>query len=209
MGRHPLSGLAGSDTIHGNDGNDTLNSAAATGDLRLNSGAGVDLITSGPGNGTIYFSSVNDVVWSGLGNDMLYGDSGDDSLACESNDDQFHGGTGNDTVFNGAGNDTLTGGSGNDSFAFDTSGGHDLVSDFDMSLGGGHTTDQLDVSELHNADGSTLRPWDIPVSDDGHSQALQSFPGGKSVALGGVSPTQMPQHGMRWRCCVLLRAPGL
>lgn len=132
-------------------------------------------------------------------------------MAGESNDDQFHGGTGNDTVFGDAGDDALNGGTDRDYFAFDTGGGYDLVSDFDLSLGGGHTTDQLDVSDLHNADGRPLRPWAISVSEDGHRQALLSFPSGESVVLGGASPTQVAQHGMlhSMGACVLLRAPRL
>ncbi len=189
-------------------------------------GAGNDVIddvagSSQLGNDLIY--SGNDVVWSGLRNHTLYGDAGDDSLLGEANDDQFYGGAGNDTLDSGAdndrlfggigadrldggsGNDTLsggagdnslTGGTGNDHFAFDTSCDHDLVSDSDMSLGGGHTAGQLDESDLHNADGSPVRPWDISVSDDGHRQALLSFPGGESVVLVGVSPAQVAQDGV-------------
>ncbi len=199
---------SGNDTVFGGAGNDVIDDVAGSSQL---------------GNDLIYGGGGNDTAWSGLGNDTLSGDAGDDSLLGEANDDllyggtgndtldggadndhlyggggadRLYGGTGNDTLRGGAGDDSLSGGVGNDYFAFDTSGGHDLVSDFDMSLGGGHTADQLDVSDLRNADGSPVRPWDITVSDDGHGQALLSFPGGESVVLGGVSPAQVAQHGM-------------
>lgn len=199
---------SGNDTVFGGAGNDVIDDIAGSSQL---------------GNDLIYGGGGNDIVWAGLDNDTLSGDAGDDSLWGEANDDLLYGGTGNDTLDGGAdndrlyggsgadrldggsgndtlgggaGDDSLTGGTGNDHFAFDSSGGHDLVSDFDMSLGDGHTADQLDVSDLHNADGSPVRPWDISVSDDGHGRALLTFPGGESVVLGGVSPAQVAQHGM-------------
>ena len=194
--------------MFGGAGNDVIDDVAGSSQL------GNDLIYGGSGSG---------IVWSGLGNNTLSGDAGEDFLLGEAQDDQLYrgagndtldggadndrlyggiaadrlyGGSGNDTLNGGAGDDSLTGGTGNDYFAFDSSGGHDLVSDFDMALGDGHTADQLDVSDLPNADGSPVRPWDITVSDDGHGQGLLSFPGGESVVLGGVSPAQVAQHGM-------------
>ena len=96
----------------------------------------------------------------------------------------------------GSGDGTLTGDAGRDYFVFETSGGRNLVCDFNMSLGGSLTADQRDMPELHNADRSRAHPWDISVSGTGHGQALLSFPGGESVVLGGVSPAQVAQHGM-------------
>ncbi len=206
-GNDTISYGSGNDTVFGGAGNDVIDDVAGSSQL---------------GNDLIYGGGGNDIIWSGLGNDTLSGDAGDDSLLGEAQDDLLYGGTGNDlldsgvdndrlyggsgadrldggsgndTLSGGADDDTLAGATGNDYFTFDTSGGHDLVSDFDMLLCDGHTADQLDVSDLHNADGSPVRPWDITVSDDGHGQALLNFPGGESVVLGGVSPAQVAQHG--------------
>lgn len=203
-----LNSGAGDDSVTGGAGNDTI--LFGSGNDTVFGGAGNDVIddvggSSQLGNDLIYAGSGNDSVWSGLGNDTLYGDAGDDTLSGEDNADLIYGGSGadrldggsgNDALGGGADNDTLSGGAGNDIFSFGSSGGADLVSDFDMSLGGGYTSDQLDVSDLRNADGSPVRAWDIIVSDDGQGQALLSFPGGESVVLGGVSPAQVAQQGM-------------
>ncbi len=199
---------SGNDTVFGGAGNDVIDDVSGTNQL---------------GNDLVYGGSGNDTVWGGLGNDSLHGDAGDDSLLGEAGDDLAYGGAGNDALDGGgendrlyggsgadwlyggsgsdmlrggADNDTLAGGIGQDVFTFDSNGGQDFVSDFDMSLAGGQTADQLDISDLRNADGSPVRPWDIGVSDDGHGQALLTFPGGESVVLGGVSPAQVAQHGM-------------
>ena len=178
-------GQYGDDTLYGDDGNDSVEG-----------GTGNDSIFGGAGNDSLKAGTGNDAVYGGSGNDIVYGGDGDDYLGGATGNDTIYAGSGNDTLGGGAGDDTLTGGAGNDYFAFGDSDGHDLVGDFDMSLASGCTADQLDVSDLHNADGSPVRPWDITVSDNGQGQALLTFPGGESVVLGGVSPAQVAQHGM-------------
>lgn len=157
---------------------------------------GNDALSGDAGDDSLLGEAQDDQLYGGTGNDSLDGGADNDRLYGGSGTDGLCGGSGNDTLAGGAGDDSLTGGAGNDYFAFDSGGGHDLVSDFDMSLGGGHTADQLDVLDLRNADGSPVRLWDITVSDDGCGQALLRFPGGESVVLGGVSPAQVAQQGM-------------
>lgn len=108
----------------------------------------------------------------------------------------------------GSGDGTLTGGKGLDYFLFKTSGGYELVCDFNMSLGGRHTADQRDMSDRHNVGRSPVQPWGISVSGTGHGQALLSFPGGEgavSVLLKWLNTACCT----RWWCSVLLRALGL
>lgn len=101
--------------------------------------------------------------------------------------DALSGGTGNDTLRGGAGDDTLAGRAGDDRFVFERRGGHDAIADFDITLHGGHTADQLDVGDLTHPDGSPVRAWDVVATDDGHGNALLTFPMRESVVLQGVA----------------------
>lgn len=57
--------------------------------------------------------------------------------------------------------------------------------------GSGFTTDQLDVSDLTDADGNPVNVWDVVVSDDGSGNAVLSFPNGESITLLGVAPSEV------------------
>ena len=218
-------GQYGDDTLYGDDGNDSVEGGSGndslfggtgsdsikgeTGNDVVYGGAGNDTVSLGSGNDTFASwasdESGNDTIDGGAGDDLVYGGIGDDSLDGGADNDRLNGGSGadrldggsgNDILSGGSGDDTIKGGAGKDTFTFATSDGHDYVSDFDISMGGGHTADQLDVSDLRNANGRPVRPWDITVSDDGQGQALLTFPGGESVVLGGVSPAQAAKYGM-------------
>ncbi len=60
-----------------------------------------------------------------------------------------------------------------------------------MTLIGGVTTDQLDVSDLQNPDGSPIRWSDVTVSDDGSGNTVLTFPEGETVTLMGVDPASV------------------
>lgn len=81
-------GLAGDDTLNGNNQNDTLYG-----------GDGADKLYGGVGN---------DALYGGAGNDSLYGGDGVDSLDGGDGNDTLDGGNGLDTVLGGLGNDTIT-----------------------------------------------------------------------------------------------------
>ena len=88
----------------------------------------------------------------------------------------------------------LSTGDGNDIVYLDISGATDTVTDFNMTLVGGKTIDQLDVSELTNALGASLTWRDVVVTDtigDGTGDAILSFPGGERVVLQNVRPDQV------------------
>lgn len=194
------------------DGNNVVNGSASTAAIIVGGGSGNDLITGGSGNDTFYGGTGNDTLnggagddalYSGAGNDTLTGDAGDDKLYASSGNDALDGGTGNDTLDGGTGTDTLTGGAGNDTltgglnddtFILANGSGADRITDFDMTMAGGKSTDQLDVSGLLRGDGSAITWADVTVTDtngDGTGDAILTFPDGTSVILQGVTADQV------------------
>jgi Ca2+-binding RTX toxin-like protein len=146
---------------------------------------GDDVLDGGAGNDTLIGDSGNDSLTGGSGNDSLDGGTGNDTLI---------GGTGNDTLIGGAGDDTLTGGAGNDTFVVTEASGQDTVTDFDMTLVGGKTIDQFDVSALTNTNGDPIIWSDVTVTDtvgDGSGDAVLTFANGESVVLQGVAPAEV------------------
>lgn len=193
-GNDLVTGGAGADHVTGGDGNDTEYG-----------GDGSDSLNGDLGNDLLYGGAGNDWLFTGAGDDIAYGDAGDDYLSDMSGSSVLYGGTGNDSLFGGADNDTLRGGSGQDSlsggtgfdrFEFTQAGGGDTISDFEMQLVAGQTTDQLDVSGLFAPDGSPVRSWDVTVTNDGSGNALLTFPEGESILLQGVAPATVSQPGM-------------
>jgi Ca2+-binding RTX toxin-like protein len=120
----------------------------------------------------------------GSGNDVIEGGAGADTI---------HGGEGDDTLTGGDGDDVLSGGAGDDLFAFADGHGSNIVTDFDMgdADSDGFTNDQLDVSELTDADGNPIRTHDVAVSDDGSGNAILTFPDNTTVTLHGVDPNTL------------------
>ncbi|MDM1020605.1 calcium-binding protein, partial [Acinetobacter sp. VNK23] len=110
-----ISGEAGDDVIYGNTGSD-----------QLYGGDGLDKLYGGTGN---------DHLDGGSGDDQLYGDIGHDTLIGGSGDDQLNGGEGDDLLDGGTGQDILTGGTGNDTYVFAPNFGHDIISNYDSTVG--------------------------------------------------------------------------
>ncbi|MFY0679118.1 MAG: Hint domain-containing protein [Thalassovita sp.] len=172
----------------------------------IEGGAGDDLIYGGAGADTINAGDDNDTVFGGDGNDTIYGWSGADSIEGGAGDDNLRAGGGNDTILAGEGNDTLHGwdgddllttGDGNDVVELGSGSGNDTVTDFDMADDDldGFTNDQIDVSDLTDADGESVQWWDVSVTDDGAGNALLSFPNGETLLLEGVPPAAVSQPG--------------
>jgi Ca2+-binding RTX toxin-like protein len=86
-------------------------------------------------NAWISADNGNDTITAGNGNDYLFGGAGNDNLLGNGGADIVDGGTGDDRLLGGTGVDTLTGGLGADVFRWANNGDHDLVTDFDASLG--------------------------------------------------------------------------
>lgn len=166
-GNDSLSGGSGADTLLGGDGDDHIK--ADIGIDVFDGGNGRDLLdttyTSANvivdlGAGTVNFAAqltetatnfedaktaggadqllgtaADNTLTSGAGNDLLVGAGGYDGL---------NGEAGNDTLNGGAGDDTLTGGTGADRFVFDfSSGGNDIITDFNQLDGGAEESDLL------------------------------------------------------------------
>ncbi|MFZ1469362.1 MAG: Hint domain-containing protein [Paracoccaceae bacterium] len=201
-----LAGTQGSDSISGfeqiefAEGVFDLRIGTAANDTISDTGGLPDFIAAGAGDDTVSGTAAGDVIFGGegadsiaaaAGNDTVFGDAGNDQIEGNGGDDLVFGGDGNDTLHGGAGNDTLTGGDGADRFALEQAGGGDHVTDFDMTLTAGRTTDQLDVSDLRDLNGNPINAWDVVVTDDGNGNAVLTFPEGESLVLEGVAPRQM------------------
>ncbi len=177
-------------------GNDVIDGGAAQAGLSLDAGAGDDTVTGGAGADTVSGGAGHDSLSGGDGADSLDGGAGNDVLHGDAGNDTLSGGEGNDILRGGLGNDQLTGGSGRDEFELVFHGGTDTVTDFDVTRVNGQTTDRLDTSDLRNPDGTIVRVNNVLVTDDGHGNAVLTFPGGESVVLQGVSPQEASQPGM-------------
>lgn len=213
-----LSGGLGADSLTGGAGNDMLDYSDASGSVfvDIDSGltglaaagdtiSGFEGLTGSAFNDTLQGRGLADSIYGGTGDDSIRARGGDDTVdAGTGNDliegnegnDLLSGGTGNDTLQGGVGNDTLIGGAGADIFDLIEAGGGDTITDFEMALSGGLTTDQLDVSALQNSDSSPVKSWDVTVTDDGNGNAILTFPQGESLLLQGVDPTVVAAPGM-------------
>lgn len=152
-----LNGTSGNDTIYGLGGNDTLNGLG--GDDTLDGGSGSDRMTGGTGNDTYMVDSTRDTVneASNSGIDTVRsgvsftlaanvealiltgsasisgtGNSGANTLTGNSGANSLSGSGGDDTLNGKGGSDTLAGGAGRDLFVFDTRGGIDRITDFNV-----------------------------------------------------------------------------
>ncbi|MDV7143541.1 Hint domain-containing protein [Tropicimonas sp. TH_r6] len=151
--------------IQATDNADLIDASASSVGIILNTLGGADIVTGGAGD---------DSIFSGDGDDTISGGAGDDTLKGEAGDDRLVG---------GAGDDTLTGGDGDDIFAVLDGDGHATITDFTMD---GTELDQLDVSELTDANGNLVDLDDVTVSEDETGNAVLSFPMGESLTLEGV-----------------------
>ncbi|MDX1822111.1 MAG: Hint domain-containing protein [Paracoccaceae bacterium] len=142
--------------------------------------AGGDLIDGADG--------LNDSINAGAGNDTVVAGAGDDTV---------DGGIGNDRLTGGLGDDQITTGTGSDTVVLTNGGGVDTVTDFDMTLDGGRTVDQIDVSGLLTPWGTPVTHNDVTVSDtngDGTGDAILTFAGGAVMVLEGVRPDQVDEY---------------
>jgi Ca2+-binding RTX toxin-like protein len=194
-------GSAFNDTIIGFDGEGS--DPADTYTNLLYGGAGADLIDGLSGSDGLYGGADNDSVLGGGGNDTIDGGDGDDSLQGDAGNDAISGGSGNDRIIGGVGNDTLTGGAGRDTFVLTAGGGADVIADLDLTLIDGKFTDQIDVSGLVDANGNPVNWQDAVISSDGAGGSVISFPGGVTIRLIGVQPSQIES----WSALTALGVP--
>jgi Ca2+-binding RTX toxin-like protein len=209
-GADSIDGGAGNDTIIGDSFDDTL--IGGSGDDSIFAGADDDLVYGGTGDDQVFGEGGDDtvIVEDFFGNDNLYGgetaETDGDTLDLSNltvdttidlssvNPEKVTITDGVDTV-NAEEFENLILGGGEDTLLLGDGGGSDLVAGFDMGdRGDGHTFDQLDVSGV-TSDGITpVTAWDVVVTDtngDGSGDAILTFPGGESITLEGVAPTQV------------------
>ena len=209
-GADSIDGGAGNDTLIGDSFDDTL--SGGSGDDSIFAGADDDLIRAGTGTDQVWGEGGDDtvIVEDGFGNDFLSGGETDEvngdtldlsNLTVDTTIDLTNVNAEKVTVSDGV--DTLSAdefenlilGGGEDTLLLGDGGGSDVVSGFDMAdRGDGHTFDQLDVSGV-TTDGTTpVTAWDVVVTDtngDGTGDAILTFPGGESITLEGVLPSQV------------------
>ena len=197
-GNDQIIGDVGNDTLLGGDGNDTIYA-----------GADNDSINGNADNDLMYGEGGDDSFWfdDGFGSDTVIGGetgetTGDTLQLASLTQDTTIDLTGSDpesgTVTSGT--DTITFseiesiilGGGRDTILLADGSGADSVTNFDMTdSGDGTTNDQLDVSGLTDANGAPVNTNDVTVTDDGNGNAVLTFPGGESITLVGVAPTQL------------------
>ncbi|WP_420397174.1 choice-of-anchor L domain-containing protein [Nioella sp.] len=216
-GDDTLDGGTGADSIDGGADNDSI--SGGDGDDTIIGGAGDDWLRGSVGNDEMWGGTGDDYIWSGFNDDTIRieNDFGNDTIEAEGinevtgdvldlslvTDDltidltgsnpeagTFSDGT-STAQFNEIENIIL--GGGRDTITLADFGGADIVQAFDMTNSGdGSTNDQLDVSGLTSDWGTTpIHAGDVTVSDDGNGNALLSFPGGESITLVGVAPSQL------------------
>lgn len=207
-GNDTLDGGAGADTVIGGSGDDSLTGGAdddeLVGDIgadTLDGGTGDDLVSGGDGDDVIQLTDAfgNDTITGGEGQETagdtldLSGMTADTTVDLSSADPEAGSVTsgGGTAVFSEIENITL--GGGRDTIVLADGSGADVVSGFDLTdSGDGTTLDQLDVSALTSDGGTTpVLAEDVVVSDDGSGNAVLTFPGGESITLLGVAPTQV------------------
>ena len=196
--------LTGDDTIVGGEINDT--SPTFSGDkIDAHDGVeGLSVVFDGDesgtvtgGSGTIEFSEI----------EHFLGGQGSDTIDASASSVQqiLDGGEGADTIEGGSGDDIIAMGMTQDFSATDGDRdtlvlidgfGNDSIEGFETAdSGDGTAIDQLDVSGLTSDGGTTpVTTDDVVVTDtngDGTGDAILTFPGGESITLWGVAPTDV------------------
>ena len=178
----------GNDTVTGGEAGevagDTLDGAALT--------DGVTVTLTGDGAGTLT-DGANTVTFAEM--ETIVTGSGADTITGSATDDTILSGAGADTVTGGAGNDTIDLGfadGATDTLVLQDGSGNDIVTAFEGPIDNGDGTytgrDQLDVSQLTDADGMPVNVRDVVVTDDGAGNAVLTFPGGETLTLPGIDP---------------------
>jgi len=91
----------------------------------------------------IYADDGDDSVTAGAGADCLFGGNGADTLTGNAGADELYGEAGNDVLVGSTGSDTLTGGTGSDIYRWNSNGGLDVITDFEVSQ-----SDQIGLANL-------------------------------------------------------------
>ena len=129
-----LDGLGGTDSMAGGAGNDIYVVDTALDVVIEGAGGGVDTVESSV---TLTLSGeVENLVLTGISSISGTGNAANNVIIGNAAPNSLVGGAGNDTLDGGAGDDyLLDGGAGNDTYLLSRSGGADVISSFDASVG--------------------------------------------------------------------------
>jgi Ca2+-binding RTX toxin-like protein len=218
-GNDTADGGTGDDTISGGDGNDVLLGQAGNdvlsgdaGNDTLNGGAGNDVLSGGAGADSMIGGSGDDrfVIANSFGNDtILGGETGEttgDTLdlsavttATTINLTNANPETG--SVSDGTSTlqfqeiETIRLGAGVDTIVLANGSGADKVTGFTAPTPNGNGTytgvDQINVTNMVDAQGRPVNVADVAVSNDGAGNAVLTFPNGESLTLIGVDPASI------------------
>ena len=170
-----LDGLAGEDTILGNEGNDTIKGGSGNDSLFGNEGR--DNIKGGLGNDRISGNQGDDTVFGGANNDTIFGGDGSDLLIGNAGEDRIFGNVGSDRLFGGDGNDILAGGQGRDRFEITRGAnvGRDIILDYEDGKDKFVLTDRFDIAPL--------KFNDLSFVNDGSSVQIQISDSNQVLAI--------------------------
>ena len=205
---------AGNDVIYGGDASDTLVLTDGFGNDTFDAGSTGETgygdvvdATALTGNATVNLSTPESGTLTDGTNTLSFTEV--EGLSLGQGDDTVFGSAGNDLFSTGAGADVIDAGAGDDTYTigqpasttpdaevdtviFSDGDGSDTVYGFQGPTDNGDGTfsgnDQIDVSDLHDANGDPVNIWDVVVQDNGGSARLL-FPNGETITLYGVSPT--------------------
>ncbi len=166
-------------------------------------------------SGTVEFSEIEHIM-GGQGEDTI-------DASASTVGQILGGGEGSETLTGGCGDDIIAMGQTQDFSATDgdrdslvlTDGfGNDTIEGFEVpDFGDGTAIDQLDVSGLTSDGGTTpVVVDDVVVSDtngDGTGDAILTFPGGESISLLGVDPTDVDRPAELEAIGIPAAAPAL
>tara|TARA_R110002051_G_scaffold33923_3_gene75513 strand:- start:13898 stop:19153 length:5256 start_codon:yes stop_codon:yes gene_type:complete len=208
-GSDVISAGDGADEVYGGADNDTLYGGA--GNDTLDGGTGADTLFAGLGNDTLIGGSGDDtfVVADGFGSDTITGgetgETNGDTLdlstttnnmtvnltSADGEAGSIDDGLGNSATFQEIENIIL--GGGNDTIVLNNTTGNYTVAQFTAPTpnpdGTFTGTDVLNVANLNDLGGDPVNVNDVNVTVDGNGNAVLNFPGGQSLTLVGISPT--------------------
>ncbi len=191
-GKYELGNASGAfssiEMVETTDQADTIDASADSFGLLLVTDGGDDTVEGGSAADQMWLGDGADSARGGDGSDRIYGGAGDDTIEGGAGDDTLKGEDGDDRLVGGAGDDTLTGGAGDDVFAVLDGDGHASITDFTLA---GDEMDQLDVSELTDANGNPVDLDDVSVGADDFGNAILSFPMGESLTLEGIDASTL------------------
>ncbi len=203
-----LSGGDGQDTLYGGDGTDAMQGGA--GDDELSGGAGNDTLNGDAGADTILGGANDDTIQlsNDFGNDVIQGGETSETMGDRLNlsnvtqnltIDLTSADAEAGTVSNGTSTasfaeiENVILGSGIDTLVLANGSGADHVNGFagpiSNGTGGFTGVDQLNVAGLTDLSNNPVDVNDVVVSNDGSGNAVLTFPGGESIRLTGISPT--------------------